>query len=281
MKREHFLKSVVYLKETDLYYERYFARKEKRGTLVFIHGFVSSSYSFRYLIPFVTKHYEVLCMDLPGFGRSGKQGKFCYSFQSYADLVISLIELLQLKNVTVVGHSMGGQVALYTARTKPSLISSIILLSSSGYLKRVKRRFIYASYFPFAKRAMRWWIAKRNVKQMFTQVVHDKKAITQEAIDEYSLPLADPHFCDGLVGLMRTREGDLGREELQRITQPCLILWGDEDRIIPERIGRRLAQDLPHAEFFCFTKTGHLLSEERPKDVARKILAFLKDRSSS
>lgn len=276
MKKEHSLKSIVYLMGTDVYYERYQSKKTKRGTLVFIHGFVSSSYSFRYLIPFLQKHYDIICVDLPGFGRSGKQRTFCYSFQGYADLVIALLELLKVENITIIGHSMGGQVALYIAKTRPNLISSIILLSSSGYLKRVKKRFIYASYIPFAKHAMKWWIGKRNVQKMFTQVVHNEKTITKEAIEEYSLPLTDPSFCDGLIGLMRQREGDLDKKDLQHIMQPCLILWGDEDTIIPSRIGKRLSEDLPCAEFYCFRKTGHLLSEEKPEEVADKMLSFLR-----
>ncbi|WP_100372970.1 alpha/beta fold hydrolase [Bacillus sp. FJAT-45037] len=277
MKTTNVLKSIVYIRGTDVYYERYLPIKKKKGTLVFIHGFVSSSYSFRYLIPYFRKYFEVICVDLPGFGRSGKQRTFCYSFSSYADLIIDFLKLFECENVTIIGHSMGGQVALYTAKKEPALIKRIVLLSSSGYLNRVRRRYVYASYMPFAKHMMKWWIGRRNVQQMFTQVVHNKKSITEDAVHEYSIPLADPHFCEGLIGLMRQREGDLKKEELQKITQPCLILWGDEDRIIPERIGRRLASDLAHSSFYCFKKSGHLLSEERPDDVAKKINAFLKE----
>ncbi|WP_227521882.1 alpha/beta fold hydrolase [Bacillus solitudinis] len=268
-------KSIVSLMGTHVYYESYTCTRRSEGTLVMIHGFVSSSFSFRSIIPFLITRYDVISLDLPGFGQSGKTKSFCYSFDNYADLITEFIHLHELNSVSLVGHSMGGQVALYTAKKKPDLVDRIILLSSSGYMQRVKRSFMYATYIPFARQAIRWWIQKKDYRKAILQAVYNKKLIKPVAVEEYSRPLQEKAFYDALICLIRQREGDLKGEELKKISQPCLILWGEEDQIIPVRIGKRLARDLPNATFYSYKKTGHLLPEERPKEVAEKIKHFL------
>lgn len=146
---------------------------------------VRPSFSFMVLFPqalasggsfhYLKKRYDLITVDLPGFGRSGKVRRFVYSFENYAAIIIALLQQLGIKNANMVGHSMGGQVALYAALKQPELIRSIILLSSSGYLKKVKKHYIYASYLPFARAAVRWWIQSNNYEEVLRQVVYNKK----------------------------------------------------------------------------------------------------------
>ncbi|WP_231686780.1 alpha/beta fold hydrolase [Bacillus sp. JCM 19034] len=127
--------STVFLNGTDVFYQYAKAKGELKGTMVLIHGFVSSCYCFRKIIPKLRKHYNIYALDLPGFGRSGKRKDFEYSFHNYANVIISFCRLFELQKVILVGHSMGGQVALYTALNQPDLVEKLILMSSSGYLK--------------------------------------------------------------------------------------------------------------------------------------------------
>ncbi|MBP3952921.1 alpha/beta fold hydrolase [Bacillus suaedae] len=269
--------STVYLMDTDVYYE-FFPCKGKgqlKKTMILIHGFVSSCFSFRKLIPELRKEFDIYTLDLPGFGKSGKRKNFVYSFHNYASVVIAFCQLFKLDEVILVGHSMGGQVALYTAKVKPNLVEKIVLLSSSGYLKKVKKPYVYASFLPFAKQAMKWWIQKKDYKESLLQVVYDKKMIDDETLTEYTRPFSENEFYDALLCLLRQREGDLTKDELHRISHSVQIVWGEEDSVIPVRIGRQLARDLPNATFTSFAKTGHLLPEERPKEVAKLMKDFL------
>ncbi|KYG34873.1 hydrolase [Alkalihalobacillus trypoxylicola] len=271
-------KSTVFLLNSDVYYEYYkHPNKENRPVIIMIHGFLSSSYCFRKMVSLLQKDFNCLLIDLPGFGRSGKNRDFHYSFENYAKLVLTLAKLLHINQAILLGHSMGGQVALYMASQSPQFVHSLILLNSSAYLKKVKKAYYYATYFPFAPQIMRWWMAKKNYRETIEQVVFNRKMISNQIVEEYSRPFLDKEFYHSLLYLMRDREGDLTKEQLKTIQHPALILWGENDQIIPLHIGRKLSVDLPHNQFYSFKKTGHLLPEERPKEIVKHIHRFFND----
>ncbi|WP_231686779.1 alpha/beta fold hydrolase [Bacillus sp. JCM 19034] len=122
---------------------------------------------------------------------------------------------------------------------------------------------------------MRYWFEKRDYKQSLFNVVYNKKLIDQNAVLEYTRPFSDEQFFDALIGLMRHREGDLAKEDLQKIKHPVLLIWGEEDRVIPKRIGKRLSIDLPRAIYVSIKKTGHLIPEEKPEQVVELINTFI------
>ncbi len=89
-------------------------------------AFLSSSFSYRRLIPLLAKEGTVIALDLPPFGKSDKSHLFKYSYHNLATIIIDLIEHLSLSNIVLVGHSMGGQISLYVNRIRPELISKTI-----------------------------------------------------------------------------------------------------------------------------------------------------------
>ena len=99
------------IKGIDLYYEHY-VHPTSTETLVLLHGFLSSTFSFRHLIPLLKEDFNVISVDLPPFGKSGKISGFKYSYQNLATTVVELMESLGIGQFNVVGHSMGGQIAL-------------------------------------------------------------------------------------------------------------------------------------------------------------------------
>lgn len=122
----------------NVYYEHY--QNPGRQTLVCVHGFLSSAFSFRKVIPLLRDKYDIIALDLPPFGQSEKSRTFIYTYQNLAKLVIGILEHLQVKQAVLVGHSMGGQISLSAALQKPELFSKVVLLCSSGYLNVHTRR---------------------------------------------------------------------------------------------------------------------------------------------
>lgn len=219
--------ATLYMQGTHVYVERWFHTAKKcRGTLLFIHGFLSSSFSFRQLLPSMPNDYDLLCFDLPGFGKSGKDKTFCYEFKNYATLLTELMELYDLNHVTLIGHSMGGQVALYTAKQTPERIDSLILLSASAYFHRVKKMVVCSSYIPFFSSILYSLGKNRDCKPFIGQLMFKKNAVTSEMVKEYGRPLKDRGFYHSITSLMRQREGDMSSSDLQSIKQRCLIIWG-------------------------------------------------------
>lgn len=244
-------------------------------TIVLLHGFLSSSFSFRMLVPYLTKDFHVISVDLPPFGYSDKTKNFHYSYKNIAATVLKLLDQINIQKFSVAGHSMGGQIALNMMLIAPEKIVKGILLSSSGYYNRAKRRHILASYLPFFPVFVKHYLGKTGVVGNLNSVVHDKSLIDEAMIQGYANQFEDPRIFPALGLLLRHREGDLPLEAIQRIQTPCLLIWGDHDKIVPVSIGKKLAKDLPQATLVILKETGHLLPEERPQDVYQEIRSFL------
>ncbi|MBT2654659.1 alpha/beta hydrolase [Bacillus sp. ISL-18] len=240
--------------------------------ILLIHGFASSTYTFRRIIPLLQEKFSILAIDLPGFGKSEKSTSFVYSFENYAKLMIECIHHFGFASTCIVAHSMGGQIALNMARIAPEKINKLILLSSSGYLKRAKKLLICSSYLPFFDKIIHYYIGRKDVKYHLGNVFFNQSLINDELIREFGRPLAEKGFYKALIRLIRHREGDLLPQQLKDIQVPTLLLWGEEDRVVPVEVGKQLVQDLPDARLITYEETGHLITEERPEFVFRNIL---------
>ncbi|WP_156291981.1 alpha/beta fold hydrolase [Oceanobacillus salinisoli] len=241
--------------------------------IILIHGFVSSTYTFNRIIPLLKEHFSILALDLPGFGRSEKSTSFVYSYHNYAKLVVKCMEFFGLTNVTIVGHSMGGQIALYTAKLIPEKVKKLILLGSSGYLKSANKLLVYSSYLPLFNLFVKRTVNNRSVKESLRNVFYNASKITEDHIREFERPLKDKNFCKSLIRLLRHREGDLTSEELKEIQTPTLLIWGEDDAVVPLSVGKRLARDLPNAELITYKETGHLITDERPHEITNHIFS--------
>lgn len=265
-------KEMINISNVDIYCEHIFNEKP---AIILIHGFLSSTYTFNKLIPLLAEHFSVLAIDLPGFGRSEKSATFRYSYSNYAHLVVKCMEHFSIQKAVLAGHSMGGQISLNIARLYPEKVKKLILLCSSGYLKKSKRFLVYCSYLPFFRYFAKRHVRKYDVKKELQNVLYDHKLITDEMIQEFARPLSENDFYKSLIRLLRHREGDLSSEQLKQIDVETLLIWGEEDRVVPFEIGKRLAKELPNAKIISYRETGHLITEERPKEIVNDILSFV------
>lgn len=270
---------IVPINGTDVYYE-YYKHESSRETLVLLHGFLSSTFSFRRLIPLLKTEFNVVSVDLPPFGKSGKSRQFVYSYENLAKTVIQLSEKLGFEKVTLVGHSMGGQIVLNVAHSKPELVDQAVLLCSSGYMKRMRPHLIFSSYIPFFHLYVKLYLQRSGVKQNLKNVVHDHSMIDDEMLYGYLSPFLEDDIFRALTRMIRDREGDLPPAALKRIETPCLLIWGEHDRVVPLHIGKRLNKDLKNSKLVVLKDTGHLVPEERPEDVLQHIKRFMKTAES-
>lgn len=258
----------------NIYYE-YYVHPTAEKTVVLLHGFLSSTFSFRRLVPLLCKEFNVISVDLPPFGKSGKTSIYTYSLQNQATTVIRLLEHLGKKKVILIGHSMGGQVALNVCYQRPEFVQETVLLCSSGYLKRSKLPLILSSYIPFFYLYVKRWLASSGVEKNLRNVVHDHSLIDEVMLTGYLQPFTeDNEIFKGLTKMIRDREGDLTQEQLKKIETPCLLIWGEHDKVVPIQIGKRLKKDLKNSKLIILEKTGHLVPEERPEEIFRYILNF-------
>jgi len=258
----------------NVYYE-FYPHQTSEKTFVLLHGFLSSTFTFRHLISLLKKEYQVLSVDLPPFGKSSKCNQYVYSYKNLAHTVIKLTESLGLKNMTFIGHSMGGQIVLNILHMMPELGDKAILLCSSAYLKRSKLPLIISSYIPYFHLFVKYWFARTGVKKNLQDALYNHSIINEEMINGYLQPFLEDEIFVALTRMIRDREGDLPVEVLKQIKTPCLLIWGDHDKSMPLKVGEQLNKDLANSELIILKETGHALPEERPIEVYEYIKNFV------
>jgi pimeloyl-ACP methyl ester carboxylesterase len=262
------------INDINVYYE-FYPNSNAEKTFVLLHGFLSSTFTFRHLIPLLKKEFQVLSVDLPPFGKSGKQHKFIYSYKNLAQTVIKLTENLGLKKMTFVGHSMGGQIVLNILHLMPEIAEKAILICSSAYLKRFKMPLILSSYVPFFHLFVKYLFARKGVKRNLQESLYNHALINEEMINGYLQPFLQDEIFVALTRMIRHREGDLPVEVLNKIETPCLLIWGEHDKSIPVHLGEQLNKDLVNSELIVLKETGHAVPEERPFEIYQYIKNFL------
>lgn len=265
--------------QIDIYFEHY-QSDASYPTLVLLHGFLSSSFSYRKLIPYLTNRFNVIALDLPPFGKSGKIYRYIYSFENIAQSIIYFLEKRGLKSFTIIGHSMGGQIALQLTKIRPDLIERAILLCSSGYLPSFSRSIKALSYLPFFSLGVKYYLGKSGLEQNLQNVVYNQELIDDTMRYGYLQPFTTGWQIFRAMGRMvRDKKADLLKDDLNKIHRPCLLIWGREDKVVPLQIGERLASDLPHSELVILDHAGHLLPEEQPEKISQLIHDFFKENS--
>jgi pimeloyl-ACP methyl ester carboxylesterase len=241
-------------------------------TFVLLHGYAGSSYTWRYWAPRLTSRGRVLTVDLKGFGDAPKPEDGRYAPGDLADLVVALLRELDLRNVTLIGHSLGGGVALLTALrlhdSGEDRLARLVLIGSPAYRQKLPPLVPLSKVPGLTAPLLEMIGAKRAVRSVLRQIVFDPDGVTEEQVDAYARPLATR---EGVLAAMAAGRSivpddlDAMAARYPDIDVPALVLWGDHDRVVPLRIGERLASDLPNARLVVMERCGHVPPEEHPE----------------
>lgn len=255
----------------------------KGEPIVFLHGFGGSSYTFRKIAPALAQRYRVLTIDLKGHGRSDKPFDTNYSAHDQAVLIYWFMRQHGLRNVTLAGHSFGGQVALELAvmlRTYDRhRIRRLILISTPAYPQKLTPaiRLLRKPVLPYAALT----IIPRELPITFalmSEAVGLKHQITQEDVDIYSQPYADAGARHALIQTARQIVPESASRVIARypmIRQPALLIYCRNDQSVPLSTGTRLATALARAHLSVLDGCDHIPPEQRPAAVVREILKFM------
>jgi len=251
------------------------------SSLVLLHGYGGSAFSWRYWIPSLAERHEVWAVDLKGHGSAPAPPDDRYSPHDHADLIYRFIIQKDLRDVTLLGHSMGGGIALLVAfrLLQQGRLARLVLVSGAAYPQRLP---------PFVKLARkgrwaRWFFAlvpkQRLIRWVLRSIVHDPSAITGAQVEGYAEPL---RRASHRLALIKTALGivppdiDALTARYPDLDIPTLLLWGRHDRVVPLSVGERLLEVLPRATLEVLEDCGHLPPEELPKDSLQIVESFLK-----
>ncbi len=249
-----------------------------RPAILLIHGFGSSTYTWRHLIEPLAERHRVIAVDLLGFGFSDKPD-IEYSMDLFSRQVLALLDELQIKRAVFVGNSMGGKISLHTALAAPERVEKMILIDAAAYPRGSAGRPLLLSL--AAKPCVGEFLSNFNspgrVRAMLQDAYYDHSKVSDADVDAYYAPLRTEGGSRAALSLLRSDDfgGDLAAG-LPTIQIPALILWGAEDTWIPVSNARRLHEDLPRSELKIFVGTGHTPQEESPELVLPAIQAYLR-----
>lgn len=254
----------------------------KGKPILLIHGFGASSYSWRYIVDNYREYYRIINIDLKGFGCSQKPKDNLYSIKDQSEIVSSLIEHLDLQSAIIIGHSFGGAVSLYTAIESKvkHRFSHLILLDSASY-KQTFPYFISTLRIPIInKLSLSLLPAKLNTKEILKKGFYDDSKITETMIQEYSKHLNKPGAHHALIETAKQiipPDIDLITQKYKKITIPTLIIWGEQDEIVPLELGKRLNLDIPDSTLKIISNCGHIPHEECPEKTLSVLDDFLQN----
>lgn len=232
----------------------YFKRAGRSGpTVLFLHGWGDSHVVWEPIMARLAPHCLCLALDLPGFGESGVPMRE-YQVQELATLVGRFLDALAIERAVVVGHSLGGMLTLRLALDRPALVSRLVLVAAA-----------YVGHLPPALQIMLTMLGRPVLEG--ARVVRAAAGWALHPVEE-RLPLSlresgrrSRAFAQAPAWvLQRTLHAiariDL-RPEIGRISQPALIINGEQDRVIPHQRAEWLALRLPNARLVTLPGIGH------------------------
>ena len=266
--------------KTELYYETY----GPGDPIIFIHGLGASIYTWRNMKAPLEGNNKLFLIDLKGFGQSPKPRDNRYSIVVQADLIYEFILEHDLKNLTLVGNSYGGAVALLVSirlcAEKPNRLSKLVLVDSAGYNE------LLPWYVKVLRTPVLGWLVvhllsnRRLAKTVLKESYYNDKLITDAQVVAYATPLG---MKNGKYALLKAAKQLIPKDfekiiaKYPTISVPTLIIWGDKDKVIPIKIGQKLKAAIPCSKLTTIPDTGHIPQEETPVPTVELIKDFLKN----
>ncbi len=254
-----------------------YVRAGSGPAVVLVHGFASSLYTWKDVIPALAAGHDVVALDLPGFGQSDQPADL--SFEDLPRAVLGLMDRLGIGKAALVGNSMGGATVAIVAAENPERVDALVLIDAAGFNLGPgdRPRVVSLAMSGVGSLLARLPGKRLVVEASLRQVFHDASRVTPERLSEYLAAVARPGTFPAIRSLgasSRDREAQVA-QSLPRIEARTLVLWGDDDRWIPLGHADRFVAAIPGARKAVVAQCGHMPEEEKPEEVARLLLAFL------
>jgi pimeloyl-ACP methyl ester carboxylesterase len=235
--------------------------------LVLLHGIGASSERWLRVAPTLSKYFRVLVPDILGFGYSDKP-TVEYTMDFFQDFLSGFFSGLKLSRPSIVASSFGGHIAAEYAIRNGRGLDKLVLVSSAGIMRTstpVLDGYIMAALYP----------TYENALNAFRMMAHDPAAVTEETVADFvnrmRLPNSKYAFMSTLLGI---KYAPALRGRLSGIVAPTLVMWGDNDKMIPIQYAKEF-REIPGSELVVIKDCGHTPYVEKPLTFNRMVLKFL------
>jgi pimeloyl-ACP methyl ester carboxylesterase len=267
----------------------HFVRKGIEGPqILLLHGFGSSTYTWRKNIDRLAEFGRVTAIDIKGFGLTEKPKDGQYGEAAYVRHVLAAMDALGLQKPIIVGNSMGGAVAARLALEHPERCLGLILVDAARPFTRLDFEGAGVDTARFAGRPsvfavamVRSLITRERIRQTLLSVYDGHEPVTDEMIDAYYVPTTIEGAPQALLAMMNPPADPAKPIPLKNLTCPVTILWGKRDNVIPVAAGEALAREIPNAELVIWAEAGHLPHEDEPDRFHELVRDFVRRNSLS
>jgi pimeloyl-ACP methyl ester carboxylesterase len=246
--------------------------------VVFLHGFATSSHLWGDVVSLMAPGNRLVVADLLGHGRSDPPLTRAVDIRAHAERVVEMLDQLRIQRACLVGHGIGGGIAQSVAIRHAARVSRLCLVDSVAFDRwpTIEGRLARASLpiVRFLPPDLLVAVLRRDLARGYSD-----PARAAHSLDLYLRPFTGVEGRDALVAHIRALTTDETRElgdQLPRISVPTAIVWGQQDRVTPSWVGKRLQQAIPGATFDVVPGARHFTPEEAPRQIADAIANLLR-----
>jgi len=251
--------------------------------IILIHGYTASTYVWGGVAPKLAgEGFHVIAIDLLGFGYSDKPAWFEYSIASQARVLERFMNRLGIGRATLVGSSYGGAVAATVALDYPERVEKLVMVGAvcndeavtNGILRLASISVVGEILSPFLIDSRRF--LKARMRRTIAPFNHH--LITDERLDAVSRPLRAKDAHNSVLTSARNWSASRIEADAYLINQPTLLIWGENDMVIPIHNAQKLYNSIVHSRLVVFRNCGHVPQEENPERFIELVSSFLKDK---
>ena len=249
---------------------RYSDRGSGDSVILLLHGFGGDLENWMFNLGALSENHRLLALDLPGHGKSSKT-IIDPSINGMEKFVSKFLELLDLTSVNIVGHSMGGAIAIQMLLDHPQTVKSLTLIGSAGLGTNINSDYLNG------------FVESQTPQEMtpvLQQLFADDSLVSRQLVEE----ILNYKRMDGVETALKSLSETLKSLGQQTILadnlvasgKPVLLIWGREDRIIPVSHAQNFsAAAETNVEIEIFESAGHMVHMEKAYEVNRCLLDFL------
>jgi len=263
---------------------RYWIDGDQGSPIILIHGIGEYLESWLPSFNALAAQHRVCAVELPGHGRTDKPLNVSYTVGSLSHFIKDFMAALSIDKAHIVGHSLGGAIGTRVALVHSAAVERLVLVSSAGLGKEVTMMLRISSVPILGELLTRPSLS--GSASLYKTLVHNSAIITDDLIElEYQMSKL-PGAQEAFLKTLRANGNIFGQKEsmydvnvrgIATITNPVLVVWGQQDRVIPAAHAEIAAKGFPDVRVHIFDNCGHLPMREFTSEFNGLLLDFLSD----